>query len=773
VANNEKSAGSLFTDLMGDFLNAHKTTGFQIEELTNVGEEIKNLLNANKMSTQKTEELIKTFTEQLKSDAEQYKIQTLNVSQIKTRIEDLINKATMSSAKGKDSGVDVNAPSELAKEMKESITATKKLVDTLEELIDTLKQGKFAAGAKISGMFSGGGKNGNNKSSVGGAGNNPNSGANKLGTTITSFFTSRQFWGKFASGIIEGIMGAKMLKKGLGDVIHLGILLLCSWLKKTFGGIPAAIAYIGSILALNYVGGRVVRGALKVGTKSITNPRAVKRLARMKKMQFTRGVRNTLGLLTNPAKMGKALKNAGKGTLDFIMGGGRKVVKGAKAVGSAVVKGGKALAGGIGAVASGAKNLFKGGGKAGAKTATKALGKGLGKAALKKIPVAGLVAGGLFAAQRAMAGDWGGAGLELASGAASTIPGVGTAASIGIDAALMAKDVHDANKGSKPQASSTGGKVFEEVQKQEKKKDEKQTLFWNRLLNALTFLMPIVGVVRLIGKAVKWIQEKFGFKKSESASEKYLKSLGVSSFRSSSADEDSSYNPSSPGDTSTSGLKRNWFGSSFDGKRITTQFGVTDSLHPTGHKGVDLAYNKGDKVGAKVGGIVTYAQKGDNGGYGNLVIVEDDKGYKHYYAHLAKILVAEGQSVGQGATLGVAGSTGHSTGVHLHYEVRKPGQKNQLDRAGNFAIDPLEYVTNYRNEMKRKQNIEKGIPEDVIEDHKNNMSVLKPTKTSDASANMSPINSGRDFGKEASMVAQLLAAGYFGSSVDGKAVKGL
>lgn len=66
--------------------------------------------------------------------------------------------------------------------------------------------------------------------------------------------------------------------------------------------------------------------------------------------------------------------------------------------------------------------------------------KGLGKSALKKIPGVGLVAGGVFAAHRLMKGDVTGALGELASGAASTVPGVGTAASVGIDAALMGRD---------------------------------------------------------------------------------------------------------------------------------------------------------------------------------------------------------------------------------------------------------------------------------------------------------------------------------------------
>lgn len=87
------------------------------------------------------------------------------------------------------------------------------------------------------------------------------------------------------------------------------------------------------------------------------------------------------------------------------------------------------------------KAAAKGVGKVGAKGAAKVGAKALGKSLLKKIPGVGLLAGGVFAAQRALSGDWAGAGLELASGAASTIPGVGTAASVGLDAALAARDM--------------------------------------------------------------------------------------------------------------------------------------------------------------------------------------------------------------------------------------------------------------------------------------------------------------------------------------------
>jgi len=86
----------------------------------------------------------------------------------------------------------------------------------------------------------------------------------------------------------------------------------------------------------------------------------------------------------------------------------------------------------------GAEKVGKQIAKTGIKKAAK---KGLGKAVAKKIPLLGLGLGAVFAAQRAMAGDFAGAAMELASGAASTVPGLGTAASVAIDAALIAKDV--------------------------------------------------------------------------------------------------------------------------------------------------------------------------------------------------------------------------------------------------------------------------------------------------------------------------------------------
>ena len=111
--------------------------------------------------------------------------------------------------------------------------------------------------------------------------------------------------------------------------------------------------------------------------------------------------------------------------------GGLKVVKGLK---------------GLGGLGKGLKGLKGLGGKLLGKGLAKGAGKGLMKGGLKmglkKIPFLGLGAAALFAGQRALAGDFAGAGLELASGAAGTIPGLGTAASLGIDAALMARDAN-------------------------------------------------------------------------------------------------------------------------------------------------------------------------------------------------------------------------------------------------------------------------------------------------------------------------------------------
>ncbi|MFJ8064290.1 peptidoglycan DD-metalloendopeptidase family protein [Psychrobacillus sp. NPDC096426] len=89
------------------------------------------------------------------------------------------------------------------------------------------------------------------------------------------------------------------------------------------------------------------------------------------------------------------------------------------------------------------------------------------------------------------------------------------------------------------------------------------------------------------------------------------------------------------------------------------------------HEGIDIARPNGYTIKASDNGVVEAA--GQDGTYGNRVIVNHQNGYKTTYAHLSSISVSVGDVVPQGSKLGVMGSTGRSTGTHLHFEVEKNG----------------------------------------------------------------------------------------------------
>lgn len=99
------------------------------------------------------------------------------------------------------------------------------------------------------------------------------------------------------------------------------------------------------------------------------------------------------------------------------------------------------------------------------------------------------------------------------------------------------------------------------------------------------------------------------------------------------------------------------------------------------HTGLDFPVAFGTPIGA--GGVGTVGYAGWNsGGYGNLVVVRHRLGFESWYAHLSQIAVSVGQPVAGGSVLGRAGSTGRSTGPHLHFEVRRLGT----------PIDPVPYL---------------------------------------------------------------------------------
>ncbi|TCL73581.1 M23 family metallopeptidase [Rhizobium sp. BK251] len=120
------------------------------------------------------------------------------------------------------------------------------------------------------------------------------------------------------------------------------------------------------------------------------------------------------------------------------------------------------------------------------------------------------------------------------------------------------------------------------------------------------------------------------------------------------------------------------------GKEITSPFG--NRMDPfigrlALHSGMDFRFAPGEKVLATAPGRVTAA--GWTGGYGNMVEVDHGDGIATRYGHLSQILVKIGDTVQTNGTVGLAGSTGRSTGTHLHYEVRKDGE----------PIDPMHFIT--------------------------------------------------------------------------------
>lgn len=122
--------------------------------------------------------------------------------------------------------------------------------------------------------------------------------------------------------------------------------------------------------------------------------------------------------------------------------------------------------------------------------------------------------------------------------------------------------------------------------------------------------------------------------------------------------------------------------------RFTSGFGWR--RHPTTgkrrmHEGVDLASSSGTPIYATADGVVTFA--GWAGGYGRVVKIQHAMGFETRYAHLLKFRIKKGQRVSRGDRIGDMGSSGRSTGTHVHYEVRLGGK----------AVNPMKYVKAARN----------------------------------------------------------------------------
>jgi murein DD-endopeptidase MepM/ murein hydrolase activator NlpD len=123
---------------------------------------------------------------------------------------------------------------------------------------------------------------------------------------------------------------------------------------------------------------------------------------------------------------------------------------------------------------------------------------------------------------------------------------------------------------------------------------------------------------------------------------------------------------------------------------ISSRFGYRKdpfSRRAAFHAGVDISGNSSDPVYTTADGVVTSADY--DSAYGYNIIVKHASGVRTHYAHLKEILVKSGQIVKQGETIGLLGSTGRSTGPHLHYEVLKKGA----------TIDPMPYLQAARKDV--------------------------------------------------------------------------
>ena len=113
---------------------------------------------------------------------------------------------------------------------------------------------------------------------------------------------------------------------------------------------------------------------------------------------------------------------------------------------------------------------------------------------------------------------------------------------------------------------------------------------------------------------------------------------------------------------------------------ISSRFGASSSIRSGAHTGLDIASSAGSPIKAARSGTVSFA--GWKGSYGNLLVITHSNGVQTYYGHCSKLYVSSGQSVSQGQTVAAVGSTGNSTGPHLHFEIRVNG----------VAYNPQNYV---------------------------------------------------------------------------------
>ncbi|MBI0298360.1 M23 family metallopeptidase [Streptomyces sp. PRKS01-29] len=137
--------------------------------------------------------------------------------------------------------------------------------------------------------------------------------------------------------------------------------------------------------------------------------------------------------------------------------------------------------------------------------------------------------------------------------------------------------------------------------------------------------------------------------------------------------------------------KANGWETPVDKYAIGAAFGLAGNLWSHNHSGQDFVVPTGTPVHAAHGGVVVKA--GPNGGgdgpaYGNAIVIKHDNATYSQYAHLSRIDVRIGQSVSTGQQIGLSGSTGNSTGPHLHFEIRTTPNYGS-------AVEPLKFLRDH------------------------------------------------------------------------------
>ena len=396
--------------------------------------------------------------------------------------------------------------------------------------------------------------------------------------------------------------------------------------------------------------------------------------------------------------------------------GGKVLAK--KLLGSATKRGAARTGTRLGA-ALGGKMLGGFGKKMGARLGAKGIGKIAGGAVAKslgkKIPLVGLGLGAVFAAQRAMQGDFLGAGLELASGAASTVPGIGTAGSIGIDAALAARDMtmmadggivdgatnailgEEGKEAVFPLEGSRGKKTFLQFGEGILEAQQKNKVKFAKLqaLGLKEFFSKgeSGGGFNLLGMLRNFIP---GLPRDPNASggrqylDMDLENIDVDATKASGVL--GRVLPTSVGQLPPTITKDS------TGKNPISNFGQFRQYYNSGAGG----YHEGSDIGMDAGSPVINIQKGKVvdayntgfGKYGGAAVVEHEDGSQFVYGHITPS-VSVGDEVGVGAELGklvfYPSPDGKSDYTHLHLE-RLQSDGTKIDpikwMMQNEAIDP-------------------------------------------------------------------------------------